>query len=232
MSALVPRVVSTFMFDYLEARGMEDHDLIDLWAEDSGLLDHAVARAAAKHSVGLVSKRAPGSHAGPWQSFDGSDRLAYFDDQSRSFDVVLGVPPWGWQPRVTALALPNGPVKISDDPANVLLVLACTRLRPGGVGLFVVAPGFLMRPGPDTAFPVLQHLGIGLEALVRLPRGAFRPDTGSGRFLVALTHAPRHAPVTGVLAPDGTGCEDALIRVRRTIGAGQRRAAGSLDALA
>jgi hypothetical protein len=110
---------------------------------------------------------------------------------------------------------PRGEVTILDDPLNATILRACTLLASSGVGLFVVAPGFVLRPGPRTAFPALRRLDLTLEALVTLPRGAFVPDTGSGRFLVALTPGRPGVPVCGTLTADAAGMASLLDAVAR-----------------
>lgn len=207
---MVPAIVSQFIFDYLVARGPAVRDLVDPWADDSGLVELAAQRLVGVRGVGLTRGPAPRSSGADTVWTQVSDSLSHFSARSARYDVVLGVPPWGWNPKAVELELPNGRVHIADDPENMAIVCACAQLRRVGVCLLVVAPGFVARPGPDTAFPVLQRLGIGLEALVTLPRGAFRPDTGSGRFLIALAPTVSQPPAVAVMASDGTGCEALL----------------------
>jgi hypothetical protein len=211
MTGTAPQLVVDFLLAYLRARGSRVDDVLDPWADNGWLLPRAVEALQPARAVGLLSAGvAPPLPGVVWRVVDAGRAVA---DRRETLDVVLGVPPWGWAPREARLRSPDGDlVTLVDDPANVLVVRSCMLLRRGGVGLFVVAPGFVMRPGPGTVFPNLPRFGLGLEALVALPRGAFLPDTGSGRFLVALSPKPPAEPIIGTLGADG-GSGDLLARV-------------------
>lgn len=75
---------------------------------------------------------------------------------------------------------------LTDDPANLAILEASTRLADDGLGFFVVGPGFLLRPGPGTAFAQFPRCGLHVDGLVMLPRGAFAPDCGAGRVLLVV----------------------------------------------
>ncbi len=130
-------------------------------------------------------------------------------------DVVLGCPPWRWQPRRIRVETADGPRVLTEDPANVALLEACSMLTPDGIGLFIVGPGFVLRPGPGTAFPNLDRFGLSLHLLLELPRGIVAPDSGSGRLLIGIGRASCPVPLVDSLTPDPQRTAALLAELRR-----------------
>jgi hypothetical protein len=142
-----------------------------------------------------------------WRTDDARAVLATLEP---GIDVVLGCPPWRWQPRRIQIETADGPLVLTEDPVNVALLEACCLLAPDGIGLFIVGPGFVLRPGPGTAFPNLDRVGLALHLLLELPRGIVTPDSGSGRLLIGIGRAPCPVPLVGSFTTDPQ-CTAALL---------------------
>jgi hypothetical protein len=203
----LPAVVTGFLSAYLRGRSVRPRMLVDLWAAAGWMLPPLVEALSPAHAIGVVGDDrnaelaellAPPGRV-DWRTADARAVVAALDP---GIDVVLGCPPWRWQPVRIRVETADGPVDLTDDPANVALLEACSLLAPDGIGLFVVGPGFVLRPGPGTAFPNLDRFGLSLHLLLELPRGIVAPDTGSGRLLVGIGRASCGEPAVGSLTTD------------------------------
>jgi hypothetical protein len=150
-----------------------------------------------------------------WRTADARAVVATLDP---GIDVVLGCPPWRWQPGRIRVETADGPLVLTEDPVNIALLEACSKLTPDGIGLFVVGPGFVLRPGSGTAFPNLDRFGLSLHLLLELPRGIVTPDSGSGRLLIGIGRAPCPVPLVGSLTPDPRHNTELLAALRRAAG--------------
>ncbi|MEA2271173.1 MAG: hypothetical protein QOC64_3783 [Solirubrobacteraceae bacterium] len=228
--AVAPAFIAGFIAECADVRRAGRGGVIlDLWAAAGWMLPRLAAALRPDRAIGVL----PGG--------DGRDLAPFLDPAGRvewreetdvreavariapgSLDLVVGCPPWHWGPRHLTVATTSGPVALTEDPANVALLEACAEgLTPAGIGLFVVGPGFLMRPGPGTAVANLARFGLAVELLASLPRGIYRPDSGSGRLLIGIGRRPRGdvaapTPVVGALTPAGSG--ELLDAVRRSLG--------------
>jgi hypothetical protein len=204
----MPGVVTGFLSAYLRGRSVRPRAVVvDLWAAAGWMLPPLVEELPSAHAIGVVpddrSARLAELLAPPgridWRSADVRSVVATLDT---GIDVVLGCPPWRWQPSHIRVETAAGPLVLTEDPANVALLEACSLLTPDGIGLFVVGPGFVLRPGPGTAFPNLHRFGLSLHLLLELPRGVVAPDSGSGRLLIGIGRASCPAPLVDSLTPD------------------------------
>jgi hypothetical protein len=203
----MPGVVTDFLSAYLRRRSVRPCVVVDLWAAAGWMLPplvealspaHAIGVVPDDRSAGLADLLAPRGRI-DWRTADARAVVATLDP---GIDVVLGCPPWRWQPSRIRIETTDGPLALTEDPANIALLEACSKLTPDGIGLFVVGPGFVLRPGPGTAFPNLDRFGLSLHLLLELPRGIVTPDSGSGRLLIGLGRASCPAPLVGLLPTD------------------------------
>jgi hypothetical protein len=207
----VPAVVVGLLSAYLRTRSVRPRVVVDLWAPAGWMLPPLVEALSPAHAIGVVpDDRSAGLAellAPPgridWRTADARAAVATLDPGTGlGIDVVLGCPPWRWQPSRIQIETGDGPLVLTEDPANIALLEACSKLAPDGIGLFVVGPGFVLRPGPGTAFPNLDRLGLSLHLLLELPRGIVAPDSGSGRLLIGIGRAACPAPIVGSLTTD------------------------------
>jgi hypothetical protein len=196
----MPGVVTGFLSAYLRRRAVRPRVVVDLWAAAGWMLPPLVEELPSAHATGVLpddrSARLAELLAPPgridWRTADVRSVVATLDP---GIDVVLGCPPWRWQPSSIRVETADGPLVLTEDRANVALLEACSLLTPDGIGLFVVGPGFLLRPGPGTAFPNLDRFGLSLHLLLELPRGIVAPDSGSGRLLIGIGRASCPEPL-------------------------------------
>jgi hypothetical protein len=202
-SAYLHDDVVAFIADFVEHRLGPVQDIADLWVASGQMLSRLAARLTTSTAVGLCDRRQTRHSATTRTS--GQGRVTYrladpADPQAKlpsRLDVVVGMPPWHWAPRRMELAdLEGGTVRLTEDPANVAMVHACRRLRPGGLGVFIVGPGVLMRPGPGTLLPNLQRLGLHIDGVIAIPRGGIQPDHGAAQVVFAMSQVQRE-PLVG-----------------------------------
>lgn len=215
-----PEFISAFMAAYVRQRGAPTESVVGLWAHTGEWLRVMVEALAPNSAIGVVPPGVvpPGfpdrdSGANGVRRCETDSPLAFLDELEGELDVVVGIPGSHWHPYRVALMNTGDPVIVCDDPDHVAIVEACRRLAPDGVGLFIVAPGFVLRPGPQTALPTLARFGVRPEAIVQLPRGIFRPDTGTGRWLVALSHRPATEVLAGHLTAEPASAASLIARM-------------------
>ncbi|MEK6442135.1 hypothetical protein [Pseudonocardia sp. T1-2H] len=214
-----PGFITEFLCAYLCGRSVRPRVVVDLWAAAGWMLPPLVEVFSPARAIGVVPDDRTVRLA---ELLAPAGRIAWCTDDPRAvvatlepgIDVVLGCPPWRWQPRQTQVETAGGPLVLTEDPANVALLEACSRLTPDGIGLFIVGPGFVMRPGPGTAFPNLDRFGLSLHLLLELPRGIVAPDSGSGRLLIGIGRASCPVPLVGSLTPDPQRTAALLAAVR------------------
>lgn len=210
-----PSFTCDFLRSYIERRGPRPEAMLELWADGGFLLPPLAASFSPRRAIGVVANRpdrelAQVLGAGDKINWTRATVLAFLEQAEPALDVIVGVPPWNWQPCAVTLQSAAGPVTVLDDPANAAVLKASTLLHPHGVGLFIVGAGFVMRPGKHTAFASLACFDLHLESLIELPRGIFSPDSGTGRFVLALSRQAPPAPVVGKLTSDPQNQADLL----------------------
>lgn len=216
----MPGVVTDFLCAYLGGRPLRPRVVVDLWAAAGWMLPPLVEALSPPRAIGVVpdarSARLAELLAPPgridWRVDDARAVVAALEP---GIDVVLGCPPWRWRPRRIQVETADGPLVLTEDPANVALLEACSLLTPDGIGLLIVGPGFVLRPGPGTAFPNLDRFGLSLHLLLELPRGIVAPDSGSGRLLIGIGRASCLVPLVDSLTPDPQRTAALLAAVRR-----------------
>lgn len=217
-----PGFITDFVCAYVRARPVRPRVVVDLWAAAGWMLLPLVETWSPVRAIGVLSDA---RSAGLAELLAPPGRVDWCTDDPRAVaaalrpgvDVVLGCPPWRWQPRQIQVETTDGPVVLTEDPANVALLEACTLLTPEGIGLFIVGPGFVMRPGRRTAFPNLNRFGLSLHLLLELPRGIVRPDSGSGRLLIGIGRGSCPVPLVGSLTSDPQRADALLAAVRRQV---------------
>jgi hypothetical protein len=225
-----PSFITDFVCAYLRGRSMRPRVVVDLWAAAGWMLPPLVEALSPARAIGVVpderSARLAELLAPPgridWRVDDSRAVVAMLEP---GVDVVLGCPPWRWQPRRIPIETADAPLVLTEDPANVALLEAGALLTPDGIGLFIVGPGFVMRPGPGTAFPNLDRFGLSLHLLLELPRGIVAPDSGSGRLLIGIGRASCPVPLVGSLTPDPRHNAALLAALRRAAGSTRPRRA-------
>jgi hypothetical protein len=112
--------------------------------------------------------------------------LDLIDSLTSELDVFASILPVGAKSdrSLTLTALDGRVIDLRDDLGNLILTSASMRLSAGGVGLFVI---------PESLFfserSVVRHfkeLGIGIEAALALPSGAFAPYTNIATYLLVV----------------------------------------------
>ncbi len=214
-----PAFIADFLCAHLRARRVRPRLIVDLWAAAGWMLPPLVDALRPARAIGILPD---GRSVELAELLHPTGRIVWRTDAPAGaaalepgVDVVLGCPPWRWQPRPFRIDTADGPLVLAEDPANVALLEACARLASDGIGLFIVGPGFVMRPGRGTAFASLERFGLSLQFLLELPRGIFSPDSGSGRLLIGIGPAPCPAPLIDALTPDPHRTAALLAALRR-----------------
>lgn len=201
--ALLDDAVMTFMADYITYRLGRVQRIVDLWADSGHMLAPLSVRLRADTAVGLCRSRLVQHSLTMRRSVHDVVEYAVANPAGPQFDlpagidVVVGMPAWHWAPEHVDLTDPTGAaVTLTEDPANIAVIHACRCLTPAGLGVFVVGPGLLMRPGPGTIVPNLERLGLHVDGIIELPRGAIKPDHGAAQVLLILSQLKR-VPLIG-----------------------------------
>jgi len=200
---------------YVRHRDVTVRRVVDLWAPSGELARSLSMRWSTARVLALYpdddsyrpSRRDDDPDTLSWGLADSGGPGPHLDPAP---DVVVGIPPWRWNPRRLRWTIgPDAVAELTDDPANAALLEAGARLPRTGLGFFVVESGFLMRHGPETAFAQFEQHGLHVDGAISLPRGNL--DHTSGRVLLIVGRTPPAQPIFGQykLTPDSI---DQLLR--------------------
>lgn len=135
--------------------------------------------------------------------------LRLLQETTQEFDLVASVLPMGMrnseEQHVTTAAgeiVPLGP-----DVGSTILVKSALRLKPSGIGLFVVPPMFF---SGRSALHKFNTLGLGVKAAFALPPGTFSPYTNISAYLLVVDRRPAPRMFVGQLSFEGPSNEQVL----------------------
>lgn len=212
--ALLDDAVTTFMADYITHRLGRVRRIVDLWADSGQMLAPLSVRLRADTAVGLCRSQSVRHSLTTQRSAHHVVEYTVANPAGPQFDlppgvdVVVGMPSWHWAPeRVVLTDRTGAAVTLTEDPTNIAMVHACRHLTPTGLGVFVVGPGLLMRPGPGTIVPNLQRLGLHIDGIIELPRGAIKPDHGTAQVVLILSQLRREPLIGSMTLTDNAFAE-------------------------
>jgi hypothetical protein len=179
--------------------------VLDPAAGFGGLLSAAQAATGATTAIGLdISKAAVEvgqtlNDSIDWRVGDSVRLLMSIDQQ---FEVVVGSLPFGIRQNTPVeIPLGDGSLEaIRGDIACQLLVLASLRLSENGVGVFVVPASFFW--SQMSPFRSLDRMGLGVEAALSLPAGAFSPHHHLQAYIVVMRRKRFQQLLAGQLSND------------------------------
>lgn len=206
--------VIAFVTDYVRYRLGQVREIADLWADSGHMLAPLAADLHPVRAIGLCGSPMVQRSLGALRSVPDTVHYTVAESAGPQFslplnvDVVVGMPPWHWAPQRVDLTDPTGAaVALTEDPANIAMVRACRCLTRAGLGIFVVGPGVLMRPGPGTIMPNLERLGLHIDGIIELPRGAIKPDHGAAQLLLVISQVRRDPLIGSIKLQDNTFAE-------------------------
>jgi hypothetical protein len=115
-----------------------------------------------------------------------ADPLRWMDSGVGMFDLVVASIPWGAETKSASIHTDKGNVELRDDLGHILLAKASGLLKPDGIGVFAVSPSFFLRRGSLRVADQLSRIGLRIDALFFLPKGAFSPWTSIRGALAAI----------------------------------------------
>ncbi len=187
---MCPTAVSDLVVGLLH--GVTAHAVLDPWVGFGTLLQPVVAALKPNRFVGvypnaeaLATARLvlPEGDAGTYAVGGIAGEVLSAEDK---FDVVVSVPPFNLRKPPFTI---DG-IELRDFGGNELLLRSATRLRPGGIGLFVVPPSFLIVHHGNSVAANLARFDLYLDAAFLLPAGTFRPHTSIETYLVVVRRGP------------------------------------------
>ena len=116
--------------------------------------------------------------------------LELLNSLNTDLDVIVSVPPFGAKSNrsLVLTRLDGTSIDLQDDLGNLILTASAARLSLRGIGLFVVPASFFF--SQRSVFREFSWLGLGVEAALALPSGAFAPDANISTYLVVVTKRP------------------------------------------
>jgi hypothetical protein len=170
-------------------QGRQADVVCDPWARFGAIIDTACEVTKAKKTLAFTPSEEEATlgkilvQAAEWRVGPPLDLL---DSLTSQLDVCASILPVGLKSdrSLTFTASNESSIEWRDDLGNLILTSATMRLSAGGIGLFVVAESFFF-----AEHSVLRHfkaLGIGIEAALALPSGAFAPYTNIATYLLVV----------------------------------------------
>lgn len=101
-------------------------------------------------------------------------------------DLVTCIPPFGIRTRESIILkdIQGNDVELKDEFGNLVIASSCKALKENGIAIFVVSTSsFLSHKSVFRQFP---RLGLGVEAVLALPHGAFLPIAAIDTYLIIV----------------------------------------------
>jgi hypothetical protein len=183
---LCPPMVSDFIVSLLN--GMEASAVLDPWVGFGTLLRPVVDALRPQGFVGIYPSAdvlegaqivLPPAEAGRYEVQDLTRDAVHGAEE---FDAIVSIPPFGAPRRKVTVA----EREIYDHAGNALVLQAAVRLKPSGVGAFVVTPSFLFGRRPKSVISQLGHFGLYVDACFLFAEGTFRPLASIETYLVVI----------------------------------------------
>lgn len=183
-TGLVPPPVIQFVEEYVKRLHIKS--VLDPSAGYGSLVAASQRSTGAEHAVAcdLMGEATQiGSLLNPSADWHHGDFLALRPTLLQEFDLVVSVLPFGYrstysQPMDTTWD------HVSRDVGFQILVQSASLLGDDGAGIFVTTPSFLW--ARESPINRLGEWGLGVEAALSLPAGAFEPYTSISTSLVII----------------------------------------------
>ena len=185
--------------------GASPSAVCDPWAGAGFLIGVLCQRYKPKSAIALSrsqSNVALGKILVPTAKWICDESIQWLLTQNTDFDVVASVLPINVKSdkSITVPSVSGEFVEFTDDLGNLILVTASMRLRPSGIGLFVVPTSFFI--SSRSVFHRLADAGLGVEAALAIPPGTFGPSTPIATYLVVVRRKPTTRMFVGQLCTD------------------------------
>jgi len=131
-----------------------------------------------------------------WRLGDASRTL---EGMPLEIDVIVSTPPFGERP---TLKTDKGFREIRQEPSNIALLNACSRLSDRGIGFLIVPPVFMFQSTQHGMRDLLEKSGIYLEAVLDIPGNVFTPLTEVRGYLAIVSRQKHSHLFVGELATD------------------------------
>jgi hypothetical protein len=206
--------------------GVSTQAICDPWAGCGVLIGVLREASKAKTTIALTVNQgeyALGKVLVPGANWQVGDPLHSLGEVKQELDVAASILPMDTRSTQTLkLTLPSGePVELADGLGHLILAAASMRLSSSGIGLFVVTPRFFS--SPQSVLRRFDALGLGMEAALALPSGAFAPHTSIPAYLVIVRRKPAARMLVAQLSKDTLTNLQIIGNVRRG------KEGGSLD---
>ena len=182
-----PPAVSDFVVELLS--GVEAAAVLDPWVCQGELLHPVLAKLKPDGFVAAHPSEQALEAARQLLSTNtsaGEFRLGRYGENApepnETFDVVVSIPPMSGQRERFSV----GGEGLMDSAGREILLHSALTLRPTGLGLYVVAPSFLLSSRNNEVAARLGAFGLYIDAAFLFPAGTFRPFTGIETYLVAI----------------------------------------------
>lgn len=128
------------------------------------------------------------------------------------YDAIVGNTPFGVKSREPLVVQAGAKThRVSDDFGNLLILQSCLRLKPNGLGVFIVPNSFFFASGgKGKARRALEELGFRVTDAIELPAGTFHPLTSLTTHIVVLKKSSNAKLFTAKYVPDSKNQRELL----------------------
>lgn len=142
------------------------------------------------------------------------DATVLLDQVSDCFEAVVAQPPLAGPPLTHVFQSDNGPVEVSDEVGNIILLASARLLTDKGTGFFVLTPGFMQPRNSRSVKSNLERFGLYVDAALALPPGTFAPATQVAGLLVIIRRKKPAQLFVGELGQDLKSSEVLLANLK------------------
>ncbi len=114
------------------------------------------------------------------------DPIQLAQEIEHEFDIACCIPPIGVRSNnpLNLSSKAGEKISLKDDLGNLIITSICQKLKPDGIGIFIVPPSFFF--AQRSVYNYFEKLGLSVKVALFLPRGTFAPYTGIETYLVVI----------------------------------------------
>ena len=210
-----PRLVAEFVGGI--AKRNKPDAILDPTCGHGLLLATAAAAAESKLAKGIELNVEVAEHASQiWGNqirIDQGEALHSLEAAKDKYDMIICDPPINLHLRGVEQEAFKKKYKTSDF-TSALILASLRHLQPGGVGVFSVAPNFLLEKQRDGFLGLLHGAGLRISSCIQAPSGT-RTNTSIATYLIIIDHGAQEDIFIGQLKDDKTHLEHLLANLHR-----------------
>lgn len=180
---VTPKIICEFLSEYI--KGKQDLKMLDPWCHYGELLNSLTTKIVKAvglnpniNEINIASKMLNNKNI-EWIHGNPIEKLDVLNEE---YDLIASCLPFN----LNRTRQKFGDHEILDSESNLILLKASKLLSKGGIGFFVVSPGFWFKASGKSVKDSLEKYGLFIDAVFYLTPGTFQ-STPIASYLIAIS---------------------------------------------